>query len=602
MSMAGPDAGRMASRDGADPDGTRSVNGLGPPPRRLRILFFIRHLIYTRNFESTLRMLAERGHRVHVALDHMIVDTAGTPWAEELIVRLAAEYPGITYGPAPGRAHDTEHWTDGWFQLERNVSLWRDFLRYFDPRYDDAPKLRERAVNKAGRGLRELVRLPLVGGPAGRRVLGGALAGLEARLPLRPEVQAFLDEHDPDIVLVTPLVDLGSPQAGYVRTAKRGGRRTGLLVHSWDNLTNKGLIHEAPDFVQVWNEAQREEAADMHAIDRGRVAVTGAPGYDHWFSWAPSRSREEMCATVGLRADRPFVLYLCSSYFIAPREAEFVAEWLRRVRAFPGLEEAGVLIRPHPKNFEQWVSTDLSGAGNVAVWPPLGANPLDPQAKADYFDSLYHCDAVVGVNTSALIESAIVGRPVHTLLAPEFRDTQEGTLHFRYLARFEGGMLRVAEEFEEHLGQLAGALAGDVDHERMRRFVRAFVRPQGLDAPATPQVVATVEEACAAPAPVAQGSPARDGALRLVLAPVSFLLAVLHGRYSPPAEPGATLPTLPRRVLRALPGIARAAAGREPVPRAPAEPSAEPVEALAQAGGPDPDMREQERPRAGSRG
>jgi hypothetical protein len=208
----------------------------------------------------------------------------------------------------------------------------------------------------------------------------------------------------------------------------------------------------------------------------------------------------------------------------------------------------------------------------------------------------------MGVNTSALIESAIVGRPVHTLLAPEFRDTQEGTLHFRYLARFEGGMLQVAEDFDEHLAQLAAALAGDVDHERMRRFVRAFVRPQGLDTPATPQVVATVEQACAVPAPRAQGTRARDRALRFLLAPVAFLLAVLHGRYSPPLEPGAIPPSLARRVLRALPGIARAAVGREPVPRAPIEPSAEPVEALAQAGGPDPDMREEERPRAGSPG
>ena len=607
--MSGVDGAAVAGRSGdgvarhsPDADGAVSADGLAAPPRSLRILFFIRHLIYTRNFESTLRMLAERGHRVHVSLDHLIVDTAGTPFAEELIVRLAREYPGITYGPAPGRADDTEHWTDGWFQLERNVSLWRDFLRYFDPRYDDAPKLRERAVNKAGRGLRELVGLPLVGTPAGRRALGRALAGLEVRLPLRPEVQAFLAEQDPDIVLVTPLVDLGSPQAGYVRTANRAGRRTGLLVHSWDNLTNKGLIHESPDFVQVWNEAQRDEAADMHGIARERVAVTGSPGYDHWFSWTPSRDREELCATVGLRADRPFVLYLCSSYFIAPREAEFVAEWLRRVRAFPGLEEAGVLIRPHPKNFEQWVSTDLSGAGNVAVWPPLGANPLDPQAKADYFDSLYHCGAVMGVNTSALIESAIVGRPVHTLLAPEFRDTQEGTLHFRYLARFEGGMLQVAEGFDEHLAQLAAALAGDVDHERMRRFVRAFVRPQGLDTPATPRVVATVEEACARPAPPAQAPSAWGGGLRVALAPLAFVLAVLHGRYSPPLAPGAIPPSLPRRALRALPGIARAAVGREPVPRAPIEPSAEPVQVLAQAGGPDPDMHEEERPRAGSPG
>ena len=196
--------------------GGASSNGLGPAGRPLRVLFFIRHLIYTRNFESTLRMLAERGHEVHVALDHMIADTAGTPFAEELIVRLADEYPGVTYGPAPGRADDTEHWTDGWFQLERNVSLWRDYLRYFDPRYDDAPKLRERAEAKAGRGLRDLLRLPFLGGPAGRRVLARALARARARACRAPRVDALLAEQAPDIVLVTPLVGPRLP-AGRLR-------------------------------------------------------------------------------------------------------------------------------------------------------------------------------------------------------------------------------------------------------------------------------------------------------------------------------------------------------------------------------------------------
>jgi hypothetical protein len=359
-------------------------------------------------------------------------------------------------------------------------------------------------------------------------------------------------------------------------------------VHSWDNLTNKGLIHESPDFVTVWNEAQRDEAVDMHGVDPERVAVTGAPGYDHWFSWAPSRDRDEFCRTVGLRSDRPIVLYLCSSYFIAPREAEFVAGWLARLRTFPGLEEAGVLIRPHPKNFEQWTATDLSGFGNIAVWPPLGANPLDPAAKADYFDSIYHCGAVVGVNTSALIESAIVGRPVHSLLAPEFRDTQEGTLHFHHLTSGEGGLLRLAATYEEHLSQLAGALSGaERDERRMRRFVRSFVRPHGLEVPATPQLVGVIERAAAAPAPSPRRPSPSARALRVALAPAALALALLHGRYSPAPDPDAPPPSLGRRVARALPGLLRAALGRGVTPRPAAEPSPETAEVLAQAGGAD---------------
>ena len=60
-------------------------------------------------------------------------------------------------------------------------------------------------------------------------------------------------------------------------------------------------------------------------------------------------------------------------------------------------------------------------------------------AVGDFFDSLAYSAAVVGINTSALIESAIAGKNVFTILAPEFRGTQEGTLHFHYLVAEHGG-------------------------------------------------------------------------------------------------------------------------------------------------------------------
>ena len=58
-------------------------------------------------------------------------------------------------------------------------------------------------------------------------------------------------------------------------------------------------------------------------------------------------------------------------------------------------------------------------AADVAFF---GSNPIDPESRDDYFDSVYHAAAVVGLNTSALIELAIVDRPVYTVLLPEFHD------------------------------------------------------------------------------------------------------------------------------------------------------------------------------------
>ena len=127
-----------------------------------------------------------------------------------------------------------------------------------------------------------------------------------------------------------------------------------------------------------------------------------------------------------------------------------------------------------------------------------GRNPVSPDAQADYFDSLYHSHAVIGLVTSAFLEAAIVGRPVHTLLLPEFEMYQEGVQHFRYLQDVEGGLLKVTRSFPAHLAELAATLAQPVQRdEQNAKFVRAFVRPQGLDVPATPAFVAAVEQVAA---------------------------------------------------------------------------------------------------------
>ena len=104
--------------------------------------------------------------------------------------------------------------------------------------------------------------------------------------------------------------------------------------------------------------------------------------------------------------------------------------------------------------------------------------------RSDYFDSLYHADVIVGLNTSAMIEGAIVGRPVHTVLLPEFTESQEGTIHFHYLLNDTHGVLRATRSLDEHADDLAATLEGrGADADRSARFVRTFVRPGGLESP-----------------------------------------------------------------------------------------------------------------------
>jgi len=472
----------------------------------VKILFLARHFSYLRNFESAIITLAERGHQMHLAAERE--ETLG---GREMVERIAARYPGVTLGTYPTRRKDEDP------VAVRQLRLGLDFLRFLDPAYDAAPHLRSRAFGRAPARVVGLSRLPVLRSGVGRRLLASLLRLAERAVPEARDVQAYLRDQNPDITLLTPLIELGSPQLDLLAAAQAESRRTVLCVGSWDHLSSKAVLRSRPDLVTVWNPIQKREAMTMHGMPARRVAVTGAQAYDHWFTWQPSRPREAFCARVGLPADRPYLLYVCSSLFRGTGdEAIFVEKWVRRIResADPALKSVGILIRPHPGRMDEWTQVDLSALGDVAFW---GAHPVDKVAKDDYFDSMHYAAAVVGLNTSAFLEAAVLGKSVYTVLLPKYsKNNQEGTLHFRYLLEAGGGLLHTATRFEEHLAQLSERLAqGDEADPKSRAFVEAFIRPLGFDTEASPLFADAIEAAAARPRPPAAGGGLVDRLARL---------------------------------------------------------------------------------------
>jgi hypothetical protein len=158
------------------------------------------------------------------------------------------------------------------------------------------------------------------------------------------------------------------------------------------------------------------------------------------------------------------------------------------------MADVPVLIRPHPYNCAAWERADFSNVPEVAIWPRRAYNPVEETSRNGFYDSLHHSAAVVGINTSAMIEAAILGRPVLSLRTTEFAGTQEGTLHFHYLLPENGGFLRVAATLDEHVAQLAHALGhAEAMRAETARFVGSFIRPHGVDASCTPRVADAIE-------------------------------------------------------------------------------------------------------------
>jgi hypothetical protein len=450
----------------------------------MRLVFSAPHFAYFRNFESVLEMLAAQGHSIHLAADE-----AETFGGRQLVERLAGSYPGVTYGSVPVACDEP------WKPFAQKLRYALDYVRFCAPRYVNVPKLRIRNVERTPRVIRWLTN------SVGPSAVARTLKWLERSMPRSALMRSWLEGLAPDALILTSLTFSRSSAIEQLKAARGLGIPVAAAIMSWDHLSSKALLHIAPDRTFVWNDVQKREAIEMHGLPPESIVVTGAQCYDQWFNRGPSRTRDAFCADMGLDPSRPFVLYVCSAMSPVPTpvEPQFVTEWVSALRASadPTLRDVGVLIRPHPERLREWTDVSLDGFENVVI---RGGTPIDTSSKADYFDALIFNRAVVGLCTSAFLEGAIAGRPVLTLLLPAYRMHQDGMAHFRYLLDVEGGLLHAAPDLAGHLHDLAEALVRSTQREeRNVRFLTAFVRPQGLDVPATPAFVSAVEQLAALP-------------------------------------------------------------------------------------------------------
>lgn len=453
----------------------------------MKILFLIYQPNRVKNFDFLVRSLSERGHEVRLTY-------ATAPEGVEHLLGL----PGVNALSCPTQRCDV------WQHFVPSLRQIRDYCRYLEPCYDHVTDLRARAGNELNEWF---IRLSHWGWFSGRRLWWEkTLKFIEDLIPSDPGIDAFLSSKKPDLVLVTPLVQAGaSYQTDYVKSCHRLGIPVLFLPYSWDNLSNKGLIRAMPDKILVWNEIQRQEAVEMHGAPAEAVEICGAWRFDEFFAMVPRVDRETFCQKVGLDSREPFILYLGSSETTTPDENRFILRWLKSLRAAedPVLRSCGILIRHYPGRGPELAPLRLGRFINVSTDDP---KPFCGGLTPGLYESLRHCAAVVGINTSGMLEAAIMGKPVHTVLAQEFYGGQEGTVHFHYLTRTGGGLLHVAKDLAEHVKELSSSMVLSGKDPKSARFVQGFLRPFGVGEPCIPVVLDKLETAARSPKqPLAAG-------------------------------------------------------------------------------------------------
>lgn len=459
----------------------------------MKFLFVARNPSLFFQYEKVIRNLCGRGHRIEFLLNSMTWRNAVMD--ENALSGFVEESAGaFTFAPAPKPSGLGNYL----LRHKRELMNYAAYLRPDNP-ISTSPYMVERAARAMYPPMHILGRNRLL-----RRWLVSAMGQAVMRRmeeAIRPHsaIIRAIAERKPDLVLASPFLFSRSDEIDFIKAAKILGIPAAVAIFSWDNLTSKGVFQVEPDGVLVWNKAQVHELEAIHKIPQSKAIWTGAPSLDFWFDVNPRQSREEFCRTHGLDPARPYVVYLCSSQTIAPDENIFVAELIHVLQARLGASCPSILIRPHPLNLAIWEGFDEPGA---VVVPRSNRDIFySMEARHLFFDTFHHSSCVMGLNTTAMVESAIVGKPCLTIPAAHYAATQEQSGHFHHLT--DANLLYVARTLPE-VADMVHDLTERRDEKAAARaaFVQSFVRPWGLKRPSHGIMTHALESLAQRKAPV----------------------------------------------------------------------------------------------------
>lgn len=427
------------------------------------------HSGYLRGFASVIIEMASRGHCVHIGIGYM-----HEVFNKERIEKLSTSCIGkLTYSVHYPKGIHYTYTT----YLELFIRRMQNYLRFFDPLYSKAFGLKERASVKPKILDSFLKYIHWNNSSIWKCIM--LLRFFEKAVPIDKGIISELQQQNPDLMLITPYVDTNSLMLSWVKAAKKLKIRVMYNVYSWDNLTNKGLIQIEPEAITLWNKFQSEELK-MHKISTSRVCITGSQIYDYWFENKPSESEIEFKKHLNIQ-EKEYILYCCSSAFIAPYEAIFFKRWSRKLRDTASvMKDAYIIIRPHPQNYKIWKNIEFSQEDRILIYPDSSEALFNEDSKEILFNAMYYAKCIIGINTSLMIEAAILNKTVFTIMDTSFNHSQEGTLHFEYLRN--SGFIKISSSIENNILQLESFFMrrNETHNSNAMKFVSEFVRPCGI--------------------------------------------------------------------------------------------------------------------------
>tara|TARA_B100000131_G_C18072879_1_gene595190 strand:+ start:126 stop:1526 length:1401 start_codon:yes stop_codon:yes gene_type:complete len=301
---------------------------------------------------------------------------------------------------------------------------------------------------------------------------------IHVMVPSDKGINNFIKNIDPDIVFIVGANwptrnNQFSSEIDFVKSSKKLKKYSILHVISWDNLIARGLYHYKPNLFFVWNKDHFDEARKIHKMPKKIIKVIGAPFMDKWFDEIKINSKKEFFNSIGLNSDKPLVTYLGSAANISKDEKIIVENLYEKLNK----NNIQLIVRPHGANTVQFENINKK----IKLIPEKGELPDTDLSKKLMMETIKHSDFTIGINTTAMIDSIILGTPCLAIIKNEYNQNQIQTPHFNKVMR-EGIFINIHDEKSIiHRINEFNLKEKSLITNKMNEFVKNFCRPSGIN-------------------------------------------------------------------------------------------------------------------------
>jgi len=263
---------------------------------------------------------------------------------------------------------------------------------------------------------------------------------------------------------------------------------TALLDREMDLFKN-GLPKFEGEHIIIQSELDKQIYTDTGYIKPEKISVLGCPRMDSFVK----RTRERKCNSENIRKKVVFMPFSWSGILEESDLFSYICEvhlfFVDFALRYPRID---VVLKAKPKR-------PRSPRKTVLLKPLEGSSieldkipNLTIREDLDLHDLFFECDVVCGLNTSALLEAAVIGLPV---IIPYFKDLQNQKYDERLFYRDKYELFDIAKDVNELESLILKRLHNQTIDEKIMEGRKALFESfvSSLDGDATEEYVAMIK-------------------------------------------------------------------------------------------------------------